>query len=183
MPREEEEHGEGEGEEWEDERMEEMKARIARKDYNPLETMMSVFQQSSSSAKIELKQRLPDGSYQPAPSGTLEAIGSQAKLAATANIIANMTREEKTRWAVEKRNEGNQFYLRKEFENAIQIYLEVYLSLPPSYLPPASLPLHISDLTPSSLCDSNSVSQQQSSVERRVQNTPHSNPLETFKRL
>jgi hypothetical protein len=122
--REEEEEEEWDEEE-EDEIMKKMQTKMMMKDYNPLETMMSAFQQSSSSAKIELKQRLPDGSYQPAPSGTMEAIGSQAKLAATANIIANMTKEEKTKWAIDKRNEGNQSYLRKEFEGAIQIYLEV----------------------------------------------------------
>jgi hypothetical protein len=123
------EHGEAEGEEGEEEEDDEVtkrvKARMMMKDYNPLETMMSAFQQSSSSAQIELKQRLPDGSYQPAPNGTMEAIGSQAKIAATASVIANMTKEEKTKWAIDKRNEGNQSYLRKEFEGAIQIYLEV----------------------------------------------------------
>jgi hypothetical protein len=93
-------------------------------EYNPLDTMISSLEKHSS-AKVELKQRLPDGTYMPAPNGTLEAIGSQAKIAATAGVIQNMTSQEKTDWAISKKDEGNVLYSQHQYNEAIQVYMEV----------------------------------------------------------
>jgi hypothetical protein len=91
-------------------------------DYNPLSTMMTTMRQHG--ANIEIKQRLPDGSYQTAPNGTLQALGSQARLAATASALQNHTKEEKINWAIEKRIEGNNLFQQKLYSEAIERYLE-----------------------------------------------------------
>lgn len=92
-------------------------------DYNPLSTMINTMKNNG--VNMELKQKMSDGTYKTAPEDTLKALGTQAKIAANANILQNMTKEEKTNWAIYKKNEGNKLYFENKFSEAIETYIEV----------------------------------------------------------
>ena len=93
---------------------------------NPLGTMIETM--GKHGANVELRQKLPDGSYVPAPSHTVKAIGAQARIATTAHGLESMTKKEKSDWAIHMKDRGNQFYANKEYEKAINTYVEVRMS-------------------------------------------------------
>ena len=97
---------------------------------NPLDTMIETMNEHGS--KMELKQRMPDGTYQTTSKETIQALNLQAKFKTIGNSLSLMTKEEKNNWAITKKNQGNEFYFQHLYKEAIETYLEVlslYLSL------------------------------------------------------
>jgi hypothetical protein len=95
-------------------------------DVNPLQTMINTM--AKHGASLELKKKMPDGTYQTASEGTLRAIGAQARMATTAQGLETMTKKERNEWAIHMKDKGNEYYSNREFDKAITTYAEVRIS-------------------------------------------------------
>lgn len=91
-------------------------------DTNPLKTMMDTM--SKHGANVELKRKMPDGTYQTASDGTMKALGAQARMSSTAQVLQSMTKEEKDLWAIEMRQMANELYKEQKFDEALNRYME-----------------------------------------------------------
>lgn len=91
-------------------------------DSNPLKTMMDTM--GKHGANVELKRKMPDGTYQTASEGTMKALGAQARMSSTAQVLQSMTTEEKDLWAIEMRQMANELYKEKKFDQALNRYME-----------------------------------------------------------
>jgi hypothetical protein len=89
---------------------------------NPLKTMMDTM--GKHGANVELKRKMPDGSYQTASEGTMKALGAQARMSSTAQVLQSMTKEEKDLWAIEMRHMANGLYKEKRYDEALNRYME-----------------------------------------------------------
>eukprot|EP01035_Chromulina_nebulosa_P006688 gene6688-9038_t len=74
--------------------------------------------------KPEFKHQLPDGSLVDADPNHVLKIKLKAQIANTAQLLANATVDEKTQWAIELREQANQFYYNKQFDLAMECYLQ-----------------------------------------------------------
>lgn len=91
-------------------------------DTNPLKTMMDTM--CKHGANVELKRKMPDGTYQTASDGTMKALGAQARMSSTAQVLQSMTKEEKDLWSIEMRQMANELYKEKKFDEALNRYME-----------------------------------------------------------
>jgi hypothetical protein len=91
-------------------------------DFNPVDSMMATMNQYG--AQVELKKRMPDGTYQTASKETIDALGAQARIAATAEALQSLSHEERNSWALNKKNEANLMYSMKMYHEAIELYME-----------------------------------------------------------
>lgn len=91
-------------------------------DTNPLKTMMDTM--AKHGANVELKRKMPDGTYQTASEGTMRALGAQARMSSTAQVLDTMTKEEKDMWAIEMRKMANELYNEKKYDEALGRYME-----------------------------------------------------------
>jgi len=55
----------------------------------------------------------------------MTGLGAQAKMAALAERVGRLSREEKTAWALEMKAEANELFRQKKFAEAAQTYFEV----------------------------------------------------------
>lgn len=90
---------------------------------NPVNTMMSTM--GKYNFPVELKRKMPDGTYHNAPEESLESIGSQARVASVAQALQNLTVDQKTEWAISMKNKANVLYENEEYKEAIDLYAEV----------------------------------------------------------
>ena len=91
-------------------------------DINPIKTMIETM--GKHGANVELKRKMPDGTYEAASEGTMKALGTQARMSSFAQVLASMTREEKDLWAIEMRQKANELYREKKFDEALSRYME-----------------------------------------------------------
>lgn len=75
------------------------------------------------SGYFELQKRLPDGSTRKATQDEMSSEDMKNKLEQSAAIVAKMTSKEKRQWAHEQRQYGNDLYKKKQYKQAIDIYL------------------------------------------------------------
>jgi hypothetical protein len=73
--------------------------------------------------RFELQKRLPDGSTIPASKSDLSASDLKTKLQQSAKFVAQLTRDDRCKWANQQRLSGNVFFERGEYKAAMDIYL------------------------------------------------------------
>lgn len=91
-------------------------------DTNPLKTMMDTM--AKHGANVELKRKMPDGTYQTASEGTMKALGAQARMSSTAQVLDTMCKEERDLWAIEMRKMANELYKEHKYDEALGRYME-----------------------------------------------------------
>lgn len=91
-------------------------------DTNPLKTMMDTM--GKHGANVELKRRMPDGTYQTASEGTMRSLGAQARMSSTAQVLNSMTKEERDLWSIEMRKMANELYRDHRYDEALGRYME-----------------------------------------------------------
>ena len=85
-----------------------------------METMNKTM--SNVGGEVELKRKLPDGTQVRATKGDMKPADLQAKMRQSAESIINLTNNEKIEWSKSRRQKGNDFYKRGEFQQAMDIY-------------------------------------------------------------
>lgn len=99
--------------------------------------------QDVASPRFELQKRLPDGSTVKADARDMAVADMESKFKQAAKEIEDLSPSKRLEWAELQRQAGNKFYRRKEYEEAIDVYLTclVVKSESPEFLEQVFLPV------------------------------------------
>jgi hypothetical protein len=73
---------------------------------------------------VDIKRKGDDGVLRDAKQNELASLGTKATVASTAGLLKKLTPEEKLAWAIETKNEANEMYKQKMFQEAMGKYVE-----------------------------------------------------------
>jgi tetratricopeptide (TPR) repeat protein len=73
---------------------------------------------------VDIKRKGDDGVLRDARQNELASLGTKATVASTAGLLKKLTPEEKLAWAIETKNEANELYKQKMFQEAMGKYVE-----------------------------------------------------------
>lgn len=74
--------------------------------------------------QIELARQTKNGSMVSAKPQELATLSTKSRIASTAQLLQNLSKEEKLQWALETKDEANQLYKEKRFAEAMDRYVE-----------------------------------------------------------
>ena len=89
---------------------------------SPYDVYMESFQ--SSGLDVQVKRKNKNGVVQDARPGELETLGTKAKIASTAQLLAKLNPKEKMEWAMETKSQGNALFKEGKFKEAAEEYIE-----------------------------------------------------------
>ncbi len=84
---------------------------------------------AATGGSVEMKRKLPDGSLVPTQEAELRAQDLQAKMRQSAEQTKNLTFDEKILWAQERRQYGNALFAKREYTEAIDVYLTALVAM------------------------------------------------------
>jgi tetratricopeptide (TPR) repeat protein len=73
---------------------------------------------------VDIKRKGDDGVLRDAKQNELASLGTKATVASTAALLKKLNPEEKLTWAIETKNEANELYKQKMFQEAMGKYVE-----------------------------------------------------------
>jgi tetratricopeptide (TPR) repeat protein len=99
--------------------------------------------QDDASPRFELQKRLPDGSTVKADARDMAVADMESKFTQAAKEVEDLSPSQRLEWAELQRQAGNKFYRKKEYEEAIDVYLTclVVKSETPEFLEHVFLPV------------------------------------------
>ena len=99
--------------------------------------------QDDVSPRFELQKRLPDGSTVKADARDMAVADMESKFTQAAKEVEDLSPSQRLEWAELQRQAGNKFYRKKEYEEAIDVYLTclVVKSETPEFLEDVFLPV------------------------------------------
>jgi hypothetical protein len=91
-----------------------------------LEIMISEMQQHN--VNVELKQKMPDGTYQHAADDTIESLSVKSKIASVAQGIHTLSKLERTAWAITTKDKANEMFEQELYKDAMEVYLQALVA-------------------------------------------------------
>mmetsp|Transcript_20352 Transcript_20352/g.45272 ORF Transcript_20352/g.45272 Transcript_20352/m.45272 type:complete len:349 (+) Transcript_20352:91-1137(+) len=91
---------------------------------NSFDLVFSELQKNSNGMTVNLKRKTKNGDLIDAKPNELASLGTKSTVASTAGLLAKLNPTEKLEWAIETKNEANEFYAEQEFEQAMIKYVE-----------------------------------------------------------
>jgi tetratricopeptide (TPR) repeat protein len=91
---------------------------------NSFDLVFSELQKNSKGMTVDLKRKTKAGDLIDAKPNELASLGTKSTVASTAGLLAKLTPKEKLAWAIETKNEANEFYAEQEFKDAMIKYVE-----------------------------------------------------------
>lgn len=73
---------------------------------------------------VEVMRKSKDGVMQKADMREMATLGTKSRVASTAGLLRNLSREEKLQWALETKNEANELYAERKYAEAMEKYVE-----------------------------------------------------------
>ena len=89
---------------------------------NPLDVVLK--QLNTEGVSVEVKRQRSDGVLEPTKPSELASLGTKSRLAHTANLLSNLTPKEKIEWALEMKDQANDFYRQQNYTDAMHTYVE-----------------------------------------------------------
>ncbi len=80
---------------------------------------------NKSGMSVDIKKRMPDGSYMTATEAEIQSVEAQGRLASVASAIQDLPQEDKTKWAINMKDFGNSLYEKESYKEAMEYYLQV----------------------------------------------------------
>lgn len=73
---------------------------------------------------MELKRQNQHGILEPIKDNEMRTLGTKSKVASTAQLLQNLTPEEKVEWAIDTKDEGNELFKEEKYVEAMEKYVE-----------------------------------------------------------
>lgn len=90
---------------------------------NTMNSALSKMDEEGVQPRFELQKRLPNGSTAKCSEQDMAVADMESKFKQAAHEVEDLSDEQKLEWAQIQRKEGNQLYARKEYKEAIDVYL------------------------------------------------------------
>jgi len=79
--------------------------------------------------QFELQKKMPDGSTRKADENDMALADFQSKLKQAAEMVSKLSPDEKIQWAKEHRKHGNNLFQKKQFKQAMDVYLTCLVAI------------------------------------------------------